>query len=536
MRSFSLSSRRGSQTEQRRALARRGRWAVRLVAGLCIGIVSYHLMWTYWLAGVFVPEYEIDKTTGRKKIRRRPELLTKQDIVTKKQVPTSPFDGVMEGVLTLINIILPPDGLVEKDDAQVWNEDGIGQGASYAGVQGVFCHISWERQQRDPSSVPMFRDLQQQSPLCRGTTITINDMDLHQLTLQARLYDQNKHNFTATAARAGHQIVPPTAVVFHETRCGSTLVSNMLASSMPNQVRSYSESNPPLLALMACDVLKEGGKYCDPLAQRQLIQDVFYLMGRVTRPEKPQYVYYKIQSIGARYISQFRNAMPRTPWAFVFRDSVEVLMSHFKNYQKGQPISAVGPRPVCLRSYGKPPEQQHALLHQMAQSHNRTISSWSKEEFCAAHLATLARSALDEYRAIAEESSSGGSSAKNKNSAAVYKKRHRNEWFWNYNQLPHVIWEDWLPRLHVGYVSPDMVERMQKVSNVYSKNKSPPAADKKQQPVVQILQGNNNNNREWHEDSSMKQQRAPDSIKKAARLFLDPLYQEMQAIQMEQNE
>merc|ERR1712226_1806880 len=106
------------------------------------------------------------------------------------------------------------------------------------------------------------------------------DVDLHTLAQQARQYDQKTHNFTATTAKSGHQVSAPTAVFFHETRCGSTLASNIVASSNPKHVRSYSESKPPLTALMACEVLQGSyNKDCDPLAQIELIQDVFYLMG-----------------------------------------------------------------------------------------------------------------------------------------------------------------------------------------------------------------------------------------------------------------
>lgn len=67
---------------------RRKQWVVRAITFLSMGIVSYHLLWTYWLAGVFVPDYEIDPVTGHKKIRRRPDRTYKIDKFTGEKVPT----------------------------------------------------------------------------------------------------------------------------------------------------------------------------------------------------------------------------------------------------------------------------------------------------------------------------------------------------------------------------------------------------------------------------------------------------------------
>ncbi|CAN0443494.1 unnamed protein product, partial [Hapterophycus canaliculatus] len=41
----------------------------------------------------------------------------------------------------------------------------------------------------------------------------------------------------------GRTPLPPKGFVYHETRCGSTLVANMLAALPPSRV--FSESKPP---------------------------------------------------------------------------------------------------------------------------------------------------------------------------------------------------------------------------------------------------------------------------------------------------
>jgi hypothetical protein len=382
----------------------------------------------------------------------------------------------MEGYLTLVNIFPPRSGLKSTSTQK------------YTDVKAQFCHINWQAQQQDPSKVPMFKDLQSASPLCPGTTYTL---DLWDVARMARDYDHRNHTFAATTPKQGQGPVPPTAVVFHETRCGSTLIANLLASFLPKHVRVFSESPPPVEALRACDFAA-----CDPGAQEALIQDVFYLMGRITRLEKPQYVFYKIQSIGARSISAFARAMPTTPWIFNYRDSIEVMMSHFKNYQKGNPLSEDF-FPVCLRSWGRK-DLQHPAFLDLVKRHNTTWDALSKEEYCAAHLASLAESAVQEH------------------DSGVAKGAATPHWFINYNTLPHYLWEHKILEsiLH-GAVDKDMVDRMTRVSQSYSKGRPFQA-------------------RSWKEDSSVKQAKAPDVVRQAVARFLDPVFARMEGIRQSQ--
>ena len=392
----------------------------------------------------------------------------------------------MEGYLTLIKIKLPTQGLFQNEEH------------TYEGVQGVFCHISWELQNQKPILVPMFKDLQEKSPLCQATQIT---MDFHDVADKARAFDRNEHNFTTTQKSRYHQVVQPKAVIFHETRCGSTLVSNLLTTSLPEQTKTYSEAQPPLMALMACDILSNQGKYCDQESQVALIRDVFYMMGRMTRPKKPQHLFFKMQSMGSRYIDIFSEAMPSTQWAFIFRDSVEILMSHLSYLVKGDSAVENDPTPVCLRDYRK--ANQHSSLREVVAEAGRNVTSLTKEEYCAAHVASLAQSAIQEYNRLHPTGLKKGN-------------YNRKQWFLNYEGLPHVLWEEWMPYLHMGYMEKEMKERMQQMANLYSKNRG--------QDVAQP----------WHEDSTMKRSRAPESVKKAVELFLDPVYSAMNEIQASQ--
>jgi len=69
-------------------ISRRQRMLIKVGIWLLLGLFAYRAMWTYWLAGVGIPDVEIDKVTGQKRIRRRPEQIRKYDPSLGKHVPT----------------------------------------------------------------------------------------------------------------------------------------------------------------------------------------------------------------------------------------------------------------------------------------------------------------------------------------------------------------------------------------------------------------------------------------------------------------
>jgi hypothetical protein len=264
-------------------------------------------------------------------------------------------DAVLEGYLTLIDINIPRSALQGVD--------------AYRGVTAKFCHIDWKLQQKAPHKVPMFNDLIRQSSLCDTTMTTV---DLWDMAKQARAYDDQMS--------ASQQILPvaPTGIVFHESRCGSTLMANLLAGFSPEHTRMYSENSVHLRSLMAC-----GSNPCNPTLHTQLIQDVFYLSGRTLRKERPQYVFYKISSLGSMFVDSFTTAFPTVPWTYLYRDTVEVMQSHFVPSTVGG-ITRSRDRPVCLRLQSNDP--QPSLTVQIANSKERDPTTLSNEEYCAAHL------------------------------------------------------------------------------------------------------------------------------------------------------
>lgn len=410
----------------------------------------------------------------------------------------------MEGHLTLINIKFPNTDLF----AHVNEEDGTTQ--MYSGITATFCHISWDLQDDNPSKVPMFQDLQRASFLCPGTRFTA---DLWEITRQAERYDARNHTFAATTPGAAQMAVPPTAVIFHESRCGSTLMSNALAAFVPHHTRVYSEAAPPVAALQACEATttsSRGGGQCDPDSHVKLIQDVFYMMGRVTRPSLPQYVFYKIQSVGVQSIQAFVQAMPTTPWVFAYRDSIEVMMSHFPHYQRGEnvPLSYT---PNCLQNYGRENREQPPLMTELVHAVGRQVSQLSREEYCAAHIAGLAEAAVREHERTKHILGTHAVTAITARDSTTRETKAPPHWFVNYNELPYKIWETILPALVVSGLTHEEIERMHAATKVYSKARG-------------------DGTKHWKEDTTLKQGKAPPSVKEAVKLFLDPVYQKMEVI------
>jgi hypothetical protein len=112
----------------------------------------------------------------------------------------------------------------------------------------------------------MFRDLVEHSPLCQKRQWKF---ELSKIAELARHRD-------AQVIRDPQQQVPKalelTAVVFHESRCGSTLVANTLIGMNPTKHRTYSESAPPAFAIKS--VCGETYSVCSKQQAATLLKDV----------------------------------------------------------------------------------------------------------------------------------------------------------------------------------------------------------------------------------------------------------------------
>jgi hypothetical protein len=213
---------------------------------------------------------------------------------THKRIPAltngDAIELIQKGYLHLVDIDLTHFPFSDRNNGQ-----------SPYRASGRFCHLEFSKHKADPASVPMFKDLVQQSPACKRSAVTV---DLHTAVMAAREYDKKY---------SGDRIksMPPRGFVFHESRCGSTLVANSLASFEPSKNRVYSESGPPIAAIKAFDLDHEEESI-------QFIQDTIYLMGR-TVDMNEENLFFKVQSIGSKSIWAFRKG----------KSKEEMFLSHY---------------------------------------------------------------------------------------------------------------------------------------------------------------------------------------------------------------
>jgi hypothetical protein len=169
----------------------------------------------------------------------------------------------------------------------------------------------------------MFRFLEAASPGCQNPM----KVDLKKVAYLARQRDKKiKAGEVFVGEGKEAKLLNLTAVAFHESRCGSTLVANSMIAMDPIKHRAYSESPPPVIAYTIC------GDDFDRCTQEQaaaVLRDVIYLMSR-TDDQREERVFFKFQSITSKKISTFQMAFPHVPWMYVYRDPVQVMMSHVK--------------------------------------------------------------------------------------------------------------------------------------------------------------------------------------------------------------
>ena len=115
--------------------------------------------------------------------------------------------------------------------------------------------------------------------------------------------------------------LPPSGFIFHLSRCGSTLLSRMLAALPQNIVISEADPIDTVLRLHRRDPHVTDDQRVDWL--RGLIS----AFGRQRNPEERN-LFIKFDSWSVLDLPLVRRAFPTTPWLFVYRDPVEVLVSH----------------------------------------------------------------------------------------------------------------------------------------------------------------------------------------------------------------
>jgi hypothetical protein len=117
-------------------------------------------------------------------------------------------------------------------------------------------------------------------------------------------------------ARAqSHPGLPLKGIVFHMSRCGSTLAAQWLAALPDSVVLSEPEPLDTLLQWPA------------PFSDKETVQALLSALGQPRR-ESDRGLFLKTDCWHMAHIDRLLTAFPRTPWVFLYRDPVEVLVSH----------------------------------------------------------------------------------------------------------------------------------------------------------------------------------------------------------------
>ncbi len=109
----------------------------------------------------------------------------------------------------------------------------------------------------------------------------------------------------------------PDGLIFHMSRCGSTLAAQMLAASPYHVVISEAA---PIESALRLDL--------DDNAKVQALRAMVSALGQPRAGETRLFL--KLDCWHVRDLPLLRRAFPDTPWVFLYREPVEVLVSHLR--------------------------------------------------------------------------------------------------------------------------------------------------------------------------------------------------------------
>ncbi len=116
----------------------------------------------------------------------------------------------------------------------------------------------------------------------------------------------------------------PSGFIFHASRCGSTLVAQMLAALGSTLVMS--EPGPVESVL--------GARRRDPTLSEESHQRWFrWIVSALGRPQQEAHKHYvvKLDAWAVFELPFIRRTFPNTPWIFLYRDPIEILVSQLTN-------------------------------------------------------------------------------------------------------------------------------------------------------------------------------------------------------------
>lgn len=199
--------------------------------------------------------------------------------------------------------------------------------------------------------------------------------------------------------------LPPNGFIFHLSRCGSTLVSQMLAALPQNVVISEAS---PLDWMIRAKIRRP------EITDDERISWIRWMVGALgqKRNAEAEYFFIKLDSWNIFEMDILTRAFPDVPWIFLYRHPLEVLVSHGRQ-RGGGTIPGV-------------------IEHQLPDLSVAESLQIPPQEYVARVLAKICESAL-QYR------------------------HHPNALFVNYSQLPKFVTSTLLNHFRVDYSDEDIV-------------------------------------------------------------------------------
>lgn len=205
--------------------------------------------------------------------------------------------------------------------------------------------------------------------------------------------------------------LPPRGLIFHMSRCGSTLVSQMLAALSCNMVLSEA---PPIDSVLRAQV------HHSQVTDEERVRWLRWMVGALgqKRHDDERHLFIKFDSWHILSLPLIERAFPGVPWIFLYREPLEVMASHLRS-RGGQMLPGfLRPADVGLDA--------------------ESISRLSLDEYAARVLAKFCEAALN------------------------YMQVGRGRLV-NYNQLPDIFFDSLLGHFGVSY-EPDEIERMRRAT------------------------------------------------------------------------
>jgi hypothetical protein len=424
----------------------------------------------------------------------------------------------------------------------------------YIGVYGTFCALNWSLYKENPNLYPMYNDLIQHSPECHEEASIIRNVDLRMIAKMTRLYDQQQKQQEESlnlqpelTSSTGHppsvvKVLNVTTMIFHESRCGSTLTTNILTAMDPIRHRVYSEPRPILQAMTS--ICGEDSSVCSTDTAASILIDTIYIMSRSSTPTKfpdtgETNVFYKFPSIATRNLPVFIKAFPNKPYLLLYRDPVEVMVSHFhpkvpdsstvtsslltttaKGKKSNEVIDDIKPYTIkCLAKRHSPGVGIVGVVQKFNPRSRKVLAKTLPDcDYCASHLASITEMMV---------------STVTSNAIVI-----------NYRDFlqPDTLYNDIVPKL-IGspntILSSESKLRIEQVTSVYSKNRGTSVGHITRNENADSVQINNHSPNNNHDhtfvmDHDMKHQLASPEIRNAATKYLLPSYLQLEALAQRQ--